>query len=358
MLLTLKEIKTIFAPKTIINKRYRILFFMNEGGSSFLFCCFDNIKAKKVALKVFKYQKQREEKNLFFQNEFNVVTKLSHPNIIKFYDFFEYHDYWCITMELLIGVTLRAKINTRICFGYDEINLFMAQINSAVNYIHNRGIVHADLKPDNIFLTVLGEIKLFDFGSAFKLQKAMLFKKKVIAFQNRRNIIGTSNYCSPEMIQNYFLFKASDIYALGIIIYELLTGAPPFTGRSYKIIAYKHVSELPIKLNQIDSTIPIGWQGLVMKAIAKNPSYRFQSVLELNQALAKVMKHPDQQIVKCKQEKKYNLLWVIRKSQVTVIKVKDRFLYFPSPWSSRFLATINVLAGCMIIVFLVLTFFI
>src|SRR5262249_27219331 len=211
-----------------------------------------------------------------FQNEARAAGLLSHPNIVTIYDAGEDEGIFYIAMEYIEGTTLDQVLATRRILDPDEIIRISREVCNGLDYAHAHGIVHRDVKPPNIMLTTRGSVKIMDFGIA----------KAGGSMTSTGQVLGTPNYMSPEQVKGRPLDGRSDLFSLGVILYEMLTGEKPFSGQNVTTIIYKIVNESPTPPRELDVTIHPGLSNAVTKALAKSPDERHQSGAELAQDLS------------------------------------------------------------------------
>src|SRR5262249_4062594 len=211
-----------------------------------------------------------------FQNEARAAGLLNHPNIVTIYDAGEQDGIFYIAMELIEGTTLHELLSEKRILGADEVVHLAQEICKGLDYAHSHGIVHRDVKPANIMLTARGAVKIMDFGIA----------KAGGSMTSTGQVLGTPNYMSPEQVKGRPLDGRSDLFSLGVILYEMLTGEKPFSGQNVTTIIYKIVNESPTPPRELDVTIHPGLSNAVTKALAKSPDERHQSGAELAQDLS------------------------------------------------------------------------
>jgi len=212
-----------------------------------------------------------------FLQEIKAVARIRHPNVILVYDVFIDKKDWCLVFELLEGKTLKEYLNNIGVLEMNETINIMKQVLKGVNACHQVGIIHRDLKPDNIIFTFNGAIKVLDFGIAIIDD----YEVKKHAHQ----VIGTMKYIAPEVVKFQKSTIQSDIYALGIILYELLSGKPPFFHKNPQILASKHLKEPMPLIRDINQNIPQSLENVIMKATNKNLKLRYQNILEFENDL-------------------------------------------------------------------------
>ena len=256
---------------TIIGK-YKLLRLIGEGGMASVYEAEHEILATRVAVKVLNpilsVNSQIRER---FTNEAKMMASLNHPNIIKVIDFDEQPHQLSIVLELLEGEDLDVKIKKNVPLSDNEINNIFSQTLSAFEYAHSKGIVHRDIKPGNIMITESGAIKVMDFGIARATDDIGA------TMTSTWNVIGTAQYLSPEQATGELADGRSDLYSLGCLMYELLTGQPPFTGDTPVSIAYQHVSSPLTPASQIKAGLDTNLDRMLAVVLAKNPGSRYQN---------------------------------------------------------------------------------
>ncbi|MDI7741614.1 Stk1 family PASTA domain-containing Ser/Thr kinase [Lysinibacillus fusiformis] len=265
-----------------INDRYKILDLIGGGGMSNVYLAHDMILNRDVAVKILRYDAANEEEfHRRFQREALSATSLTHPNIVSIYDVGEDQDMHYIVMEYIKGKTLKQYINEFSPLTPARSVQIMKQLTSAIAHAHENQIIHRDIKPQNILVDHEGDVKVTDFGIATSLTAT--------SYTKTNSVIGTVHYLSPEQARGGTATNQSDIYALGIVLYELLTGELPFSGESAVSIALKHLQTETPSIRALDASIPQSLENVVLKATAKNPLHRYASVEEMEEDLQTVL---------------------------------------------------------------------
>lgn len=265
-----------------INDRYKVLEFIGGGGMSTVYLAHDMILNRDVAVKVLRYDvENKEEYQRRFQREVLSATSLMHPNIVSIFDVGEENDIQYIVMEYVKGKTLKQYINEFAPLSPARAVHIMKQLTSAISHAHENQIIHRDVKPQNILIDQQGNVKVTDFGIATMLSATTLTKTN--------SVLGTVHYLSPEQARGGTATKKSDIYALGIVLYELLTGELPFSGESAVSIALKHLQAETPSVRDFDASIPQALENVILKATAKDPNHRYNSVEEMELDLETVL---------------------------------------------------------------------
>lgn len=265
-----------------LDGRYRIMRSIGEGGMANVYLAHDLILDRDVAIKILRLDLQHDPATMRrFQREELASTELVHPHIVAVYDVGEDHGIQYIAMEYVKGMDLKQYIAAHYPMPYQSVINIMNEILSAVNQAHAHGIIHRDLKPQNILVNESGHIKITDFGIAVALSENSLTQTN--------SLLGSVHYLSPEQARGSVATKQSDIYALGIILYEMLTSKVPFEGETAVSIALKHFqSDIP-SVRKIDPKIPQALENVVLKATAKAPIDRYRSVAEMATDLRTVL---------------------------------------------------------------------
>src|SRR5699024_4522508 len=265
-----------------IGSRYEIIRYIGGGGMSRVYLARDMILDRDVAIKILNYDFSNEEElKRRFMREALSATSLTHPNIVNIYDVGEDGDFYYLVMEYVDGQTLKEYIVEHGPLTPEQAIPIMEQLVSAISNAHYNGIIHRDIKPQNILMDHDGNVKITDFGIAMALSATV---------QTRTNsVLGTVHYLSPEQARGGMATKKSDIYALGIVLYELLTGKLPFSGESAVAIALKHLQEDTPSIKALFPTIPQSVENVILKATAKESIVRYQSAEEMLEDLSTVL---------------------------------------------------------------------
>ncbi|MFJ5765215.1 Stk1 family PASTA domain-containing Ser/Thr kinase [Lysinibacillus sp. NPDC093210] len=265
-----------------ISDRYKILDLIGGGGMSNVYLAHDMILNRDVAIKILRYDFTNEDElHRRFQREALSVTSLTHPNIVSIYDVGDDGDLHYIVMEYVQGKTLKQYIQEFAPISPARSVHIMKQLTSAIANAHENHIIHRDIKPQNILMDADGNVKITDFGIAMTLSAT--------SFTQTNSVLGTVHYLSPEQARGGTATNKSDIYALGIVLYELLTGELPFSGESAVSIALKHLQSETPSVRAFDGTIPQSLENVVLKATAKDASHRYATVEEMQEDLDTVL---------------------------------------------------------------------
>jgi serine/threonine-protein kinase len=258
--------------------RYEIIGELGRGAMGVVYKATDPVIGRTVAVKTIKLSEEgtgmsRPELLTRFQTEARAAGLLTHPNIVVVFDAGEEDGLYYITMELVEGKSLQHHLDERQTFALPRVLRIMEQTCSALQFAHERNVVHRDIKPANIMLTADDIVKVTDFGTAKILQFGTM--------QQTAHVMGTPSYMSPEQVKGRAVDGRSDIFSLGVMLYEMVTGEKPFPGQNITTVIYKIVNEEPIPPRQIDPSIHAGISSVVMKALAKEPEARYQSCREM-----------------------------------------------------------------------------
>lgn len=261
-----------------INDRYEIIKTIGEGGMANVYLANDTILDRKVAIKVLRGDLSNDEKFIRrFQREALSVSNLSHPNIVEVYDVGEEDGQYYIVMEYIEGKTLKQLLKKRETLTLPEVIDIMLQLTDGLAHAHESYIIHRDIKPQNIMILDNGLVKITDFGIAMALNATQLTQTN--------SVMGSVHYLPPEQANGKSATVKSDIYSLGILMYELITGSVPFKGDNAVEIALKHMKEKIPSIRKQNPTIPQSVENIVIKATAKNPRNRYDSVKEMHENL-------------------------------------------------------------------------
>ena len=278
-------------PDIIINDRYRIESEIGSGGMAEVFKAYDLTEKRYVAIKVVKKEYCVNPQYMRrFEREAHTVLSLKHKNIVEAYEYGTYMGRGFIVLEYVEGCTLKEYILKNGALDPKSAVRLIVRVLDALEYAHNQGYIHRDVKPQNVLLTVDKTVKLTDFGIA-----------KETNAQTRtydgNSVIGSVHYISPEQAKGENVGKESDLYSVGIMLYELLVGKPPFEGENSVQIALKHIKEA-IKLpDDVSSRIPPALNDVLMKATAKSRENRYHSAADMKRDLIRALTHPKRHFV-------------------------------------------------------------
>ena len=261
-----------------INDRYEIIKSIGEGGMANVYLAYDTILDRNVAIKVLRGDLANDEKFVRrFQREALSASSLSHPNIVAMYDVGEDDGLYYIVMEYVEGKTLKQLLKKRGSLTLSEAIDIMLQLTDGMAHAHDSYIVHRDLKPQNIMIQDDGQIKITDFGIAMALNSTQLTQTN--------SVMGSVHYLPPEQAAGKGATIKSDIYSMGIIFYELLTGELPFKGDSAVEIALKQMKEPLPDVHKLNNDIPQSIENIILKATAKNPKNRYDDAKSMHNDL-------------------------------------------------------------------------
>lgn len=271
------------AESRVLSGRYRVDELIGRGGMASVYRGYDLTLGRPVAIKIL--QRDLADDGTFrtrFRLEAQAASRMSHPTIVRVYDAGEDvvdgRPLPYIVMELVEGTTLRDIIAAGPVPQADAVR-YADGILEALEYSHRAGVVHRDIKPGNVMVTERGQVKVMDFGIA----RAVSDSSSTVA--ETTAIIGTASYFSPEQAKGEPVDARADLYSAGVVLYELLTGRPPFRGESPVAVAYQHVSEQPEPPSELVESIPRAWDAVVLRALAKDPFQRFQDAASFREAL-------------------------------------------------------------------------
>ena len=274
----------------VLGGRYEIINKIGNGGMATVYTARDNVLNRKVAIKVLKDEFTTDEEFVKrFNSEAQAAASLSHPNIVSIYDVGNEDGIYYIVMELVRGKTLKQIITEEGALPWKwSVNIAM-QIASALETAHKNNIVHRDIKPHNIIITEDGVAKVTDFGIAKAVSNST-----ITAFGTT---IGSVHYFSPEQAKGGYTDAKSDIYSLGVVMYEMLTGRVPFDSDTSVSVALKHMQEAPVPPMEINENIPKAVNDIILKAMQKEPMARYQTATAMLRDLAQALKNPDGEFV-------------------------------------------------------------
>src|SRR5499427_5079874 len=258
--------------------RYEIQGELGRGAMGVVYKAVDPVIGRTVAVKTLKLSEEgtglsKAELLNRFQTEARAAGLLTHPNIVVVFDAGEEEGLFYITMELVEGKSLQALLDAGQAFPLPRVLRIMEQTCNALQFAHERSIVHRDIKPANLMLTADDTVKVTDFGTAKILQFGTV--------QQTTHVMGTPSYMSPEQVKGRAVDGRSDIFSLGVMLYEMVTGEKPFPGQNITTVIYKIVNEDPVPPRQIDASIHPGISAVIMRALAKEPEQRYQTCREM-----------------------------------------------------------------------------
>src|SRR4051794_35676544 len=258
---------------TVVDGRYSIISRLGSGGMADVYCAQDLQLGRKVALKLL-YRRFAEDEQFVerFKREASAAAGLQHPHVVGVYDRGEYDGTYYIAMEYLEGRSLKQVVQEEGPLDPERAIDLLVQILRASRFAHQRGVIHRDIKPHNVIVDDEGRVKVTDFGIA---------RAGASDMTETGSIMGTAQYLSPEQAQGHAVSAQSDLYAIGIVLYELLAGRVPFDGDSPVTIALKQVSELPIPPSAFNPSVPPELDAIVLRALEKDPARRFADAEEM-----------------------------------------------------------------------------
>jgi serine/threonine-protein kinase len=268
----------------LLNERYKIKKQIGSGGMALVYEAQDILLDRKVAIKMLRPEFVSDEDFINkFRHEAKAVARITHPNVVSIYDIVESEDSLYLVMEYIEGKDLKTVIKDRGKLSIVEALDIANQVTAGVEVAHNNNIIHCDIKPHNILLTENNQIKVTDFGIA----RAVSTSTMTIT----DTIMGSAHYFSPEQAQGKEINTYSDIYSIGIVLYEMISGEVPFKGDSPISVALKHIQNEPEELKSVMPSVPKQVNDLVMKTLSKEPEDRFSNASELREELVDTLKN-------------------------------------------------------------------
>lgn len=259
-----------------INGRYKIVEMIGGGGMANVYLAEDMILEREVAVKILRLDFANDEELIKrFNREAQAAASLDHPNIVNIYDVGEENDIYYIVMEYVKGLTLKQYIQRHHHIPVEKTLHIMEQVTSAIEHAHQHGIIHRDIKPQNILIDENDNVKITDFGIATALSATTITQTN--------SVLGSVHYLSPEQARGGMANKKSDVYSLGIVMFELLTGRLPFSGESAVSIALKHLQTTTPSVKRWNPSVPQSVENIVLKATAKDSFHRYDSVHEMKE---------------------------------------------------------------------------
>src|SRR5947209_6137043 len=259
---------------TLFDGRYQILRKLGAGGMANVYLAEDQELGRRVAIKILNDRHANDEQFVErFRREAKNAAGLSHPNIVSIYDRGEAENTYYIAMEYLDGRSLKELVVARGPLPVEDVIAFTRQVLAALRFAHRKGVVHRDIKPHNVMADADGRLKVTDFGIA---------RAGASQMTEAGSIIGTAQYLSPEQARGAAVDQRSDLYSIGVVLYEMLTGEVPFNGETPVEIAMRHLSDTPQPPSTKRPEIPPDLDMIVLRALAKNPDDRFQTAEEMD----------------------------------------------------------------------------
>jgi beta-lactam-binding protein with PASTA domain/predicted Ser/Thr protein kinase len=257
----------MIAPDTVIDERYRVLSRLGSGGMADVYLAEDLLLGRQIAIKLLHHQFAEDQEFVErFRREASSAAALSHPNIVGIFDRGEWNGTYYIAMEYIAGRTLKSIVREEGPLEPGRAIDIVIQVLRAARFAHKRGVIHRDLKPHNVILDEEGRARVTDFGIARAGASDMTLTG---------SIMGTAQYLSPEQAQGHAVTASSDLYSVGVILYELVTGVVPFVGETAVAIAFKQVSAEPRPPSELNPLLPASLDAVVLRALAKDPSQRY-----------------------------------------------------------------------------------
>lgn len=265
--------------KNVIADRYEVVSHIGQGGMADVFLAVDTILNRQVAIKILRADLSTDAVSILrFEREAQAAAALAHPNIVEIYDVGDYKGHHYIVMEYVTGKTLKQVIRSRGPLVNEEAVDIMKQLCSAISEAHSRSIIHRDIKPQNVIVKADGSIKILDFGIATA--------KGSMQLTQANNVMGSVHYLAPELAKGEAASPQSDIYALGIVLYEMLAGDVPFKADQAVQIALKHMREPMPDVRLINASVPQSIANVITRATAKDPNNRYGSCREMLQDIS------------------------------------------------------------------------
>jgi eukaryotic-like serine/threonine-protein kinase len=268
---------TEVADNTLVDSRYLIVRRIGSGGMADVYCAEDTHLGRQVALKVLHRRFAQDQEFVErFRREASAAAGLQHPNVVGVFDRGRHDGTYYIAMEHLPGRTLKEIVTTEAPLAQERVVDLGMQILQAAGFAHRHGVIHRDFKPHNVIMDDQGGVKVTDFGIA---------RAGASEMTETGSIMGTAQYLSPEQAQGHAVTAASDLYSIGVMLYEMLAGRLPFEGDSAVSVALKHLSEQPPPISQFRPDVSPALESVVMAALAKDPAHRWQSADDFAEAL-------------------------------------------------------------------------
>ena len=269
---------TEVADNTLVDSRYRIVRRIGSGGMADVYCAEDTHLGRQVALKVLHRRFAQDQEFVErFRREASAAAGLQHPNVVNVFDRGRHDGTYYIAMEHLPGRTLKEIVESEAPLAQERVVDFALQILQAAGFAHRHGVIHRDFKPHNVIVDEQARAKVTDFGIA---------RAGASEMTETGSIMGTAQYLSPEQAQGHAVTATSDLYSIGVMLYEMLAGRLPFEGESAVSIALKHLSEPPTPISQLRPDVHPALESVVMAALAKDPARRWQTAEDFGEALA------------------------------------------------------------------------
>lgn len=273
---------------SFLSDRYEILSKVGAGGMSDVYKAKDHILSRFVAIKVLKQEFSEDSSFVIkFRAEAQSAAGLEHPNIVNIYDVGSENGLYYIVMEYVEGITLKTYIEKKGQLSFKESASIAIQVARGIEAAHNKNIIHRDIKPQNIIISTDGKVKVTDFGIA----------KATSSNTISSDVMGSVHYASPEQARNGFVDGRSDIYSLGIVMFEMVTGRVPFDGDTTVAVALQHLQEEIARPSIYAPDLPISFEKIILKCTQKTPDRRYQTIEELLTDIRRSLAHPDEDFV-------------------------------------------------------------
>ena len=267
-------------PGSFLADRYEIIEKIGAGGMSDVYKAKDHVLSRDVAIKVLKAEFAEDMTFVSkFRTEAQSAAGLEHPNIVNIYDVGSEDGLYYIVMECVEGITLKTYIEKKGRLNYKESISIAIQVGRGIEAAHNKGIIHRDIKPQNIIISKEGKVKVTDFGIA----------RAASGNTVNADVMGSVHYFSPEQARNGYSNEQSDIYSLGIVMYEMVTGRVPFDGETAVAVALQHLQNEMVPPSQIAPETPVALEGIIKKATQKSMDKRYSNMDELLSDLKKAL---------------------------------------------------------------------
>jgi serine/threonine protein kinase len=267
-------------PDILIKRRYEIIAPIASGGMAVVARAWDHVIGRYVAVKALRAPENPEIDPYAverFRREAQAAARITHPNVVAIYDFIEENTRQYLVMEYVDGINLKRLVAEQGPFPVSRALAITEQICAALAAAHARGIIHRDIKPQNILLTPDGRARLTDFGIVRVSGDDALTRSGII--------LGTADYLSPEQARGERLTPQTDLYSLGVVLYEMLTGVPPFAGDSPVTVARLHATMVIPPLAEMNPDLPAGLEAVLRKAVEREPRRRYRTAIAMGQAM-------------------------------------------------------------------------
>ncbi len=276
------------AQETLLNNRYRLVAQQGSGGMAVIYKAVDQALGRTVAVKILRPSLITDPSFLErFRNEARSVAKLAHPNIVTVHDVGQDGNTHYIVMEFVVGQDLKKLIRTEAPFSIERALNIAIQISAGIGYAHRSGLVHADVKPQNVLVAEGDVVKVTDFGIAQALSDAAIGERQKVVW-------GSPHYFSPEQAQGERPSPASDVYSVGIVLFEMLTGRLPFIGADQQELALAHIRDTPPHVTDFNPSVPVQLDQIIQKVMSKEPASRYRTADQLGRILISYRKQGHQ----------------------------------------------------------------